>query len=90
MLYTTAGRSPVSVIFQSINSRSWQNTDHRHSPLGQIPRGQYICMLPAGTAASAGDRLQVDESSYEIRRLEKMRMGSQTVYLWGLCVEREG
>ena len=90
LLHTEAGKTLVSVILQSINSQSWQNTDHRYSVLGQVPRGQYIGMLPAGTAVAEGDRILLDGDTYEIRRLEKMRIGRQTAYLWSLCVKREG
>lgn len=90
VLYTAAGEETVQVIFQSINSRSWQNMDLEYNPLGKVPRGQYLCMLPAGTAAEEGDKLGLDGKKYEIRKLEKMYIGSEVQYLWGLCLERKG
>ena len=80
----------VTGFFYSVNSRSWQNMEQAVGPLGEIPRGQYICILPAATAAKAGDTIVVGEKSYRIRRVEDMRSGEQVVYRWSLCVERGG
>lgn len=89
-LYTANTQTKVQVIFQSINSRSWQNMDLEYDPLGKVPRGQYLCMLPAGTVAEEGDKLGLNGKKYEIRKLEKMYLGSEIQYLWGLCLERKG
>ena len=88
VLYTPSSHMSVRVIFQSVNSRSWQNMQHIHEPLGRVPRGQYLCMLPAGTPASEKDSLILQGKEYEIRKLENMYWGDQVVYLWSLCVEK--
>ncbi len=82
------GAVRVHGIFQSVNSRSWQNMEHVFSPLGRIPRGQYLCMLSAGTAARIGDSIIVENIEHEIRKLENMYLGSDCVYIWCLCVEK--
>lgn len=79
----------VCVFLQSINSRSWQNMEQRYSTLGKIPGGQYVCILPAGTAAE-GDTLRVGSKSYRICRVEEMTVKSCSVYQWGLCNEKGG
>lgn len=81
-------RIPVQVIFQSVNSRSWQNMEYVQSPLGRIPRGQYLCMLPAGSTAEEGGRLVLQEREYEIQKLENIYLGTKIIYIWGLCVEK--
>ena len=89
-LYSKGVRTTVWAVFQSVNSRSWQNMEHGYSPLGRIPRGQYLCILPAGVAAQAGDSLILRGTEYEIRKLENIYLGSRVVYVWGLCVEKGG
>lgn len=78
----------VKVMFHSSNSKNWQNMDKLYCHLGQIPRGQYLCILPAGTAA-VGDSLRVDGEEYRFCVVEDMRMGQETVYQWSLLT-REG
>lgn len=88
VVYSTGAQTQVQAIFQSVNSRSWQNMEHIYSPLGRIPRGQYLCMLPAGTPAQIGDSIIVEKTEYEIRKLENMYLGTEVVYIWVLCVEK--
>ena len=77
-------------IFFSVNSRSWQNMERAFVALGEIPRGQYICVLPADLAVQAGCTVWVEEKAYEIRRAEPVRAGNTAVYSWCLCVEKGG
>lgn len=86
---TVAGQA-ASGFFSSVNSRSWQNMEQAFGPLGEIPRGQYICMLPVAVAVDFGDTVTVGQKSYQIRRVEAMRFGDTTVYQWCLCVEKGG
>ena len=86
----TIGTETVRGFFFSVNSQSWQNMDQSYSSLGEIPRGQYICVLPATAAAAAGDTLVVGEKTYQFRRVEDMRLRDDVLYRWCLCVERGG
>lgn len=79
----------IHVIFYSSNSKSRENMEKRYCPLGQIPDGQYVCILPAGTAA-VDDWLKVDGESYRFCRVEDMRMGQQTLYQWSLLTRKGG
>lgn len=88
ILYTKNGPFYIQAIFQSVNSRFWQNMEHVHTPLGRVPRGQYLCMLPAGTRAQVADSLAVQGKEYDIRKLENMCIGDKVIYIWGLCVEK--
>lgn len=80
----------VRGILFSVNSRSWQNMERAFVSLGEIPRGQYICILPAKTEVEPGCFVTVDGRVYEFRRVEPVRFGKNRVYLWCLCVEKGG
>lgn len=56
-------------------------------PLGEIPRGQYICVLPTGMAA-VGDILRIGGKAYLICRVEEMAVRTGSVYQWALCEEK--
>ena len=83
-------RQEVKAFFHSVNSRSWQNMERMFFPLGEIHRGQYICVLPIGADALAGDTVTVNDHSYKLRRVEEMFVKGGGVYRWGLCVEKGG
>ena len=78
----------VRGFFQPVRSKSWQSMTQLDTPLGEIPRGQYVYIGPAGTAVQEGDVLTVGEKSYFFRRVEPYYYGDETVYFWGLCVEK--
>lgn len=78
----------VKVFFQSINSKSWQNMEKMYHLMGQIPRGQYLCLFPAGTAVKAGDFVEKDNVLYTVCRVEDMAAPAATVYRWALCVQK--
>ncbi len=80
----------VKVFFHSVNSRSWQNMERMFFPLGEIHRGQYICVLPISAVAEAGDTVAVHGKTYVLRRVEEMFAQGQAIYRWGLCVEKGG
>ena len=80
----------VRAFFRPVQSKSWSYLEGEYSPLGEIPRGQYICVLPADLAVQAGCTVWVEEKAYEIRRAEPVRAGNTAVYSWCLCVEKGG
>ncbi len=80
----------IRAFFQPVRSKSWQYLDGDYSPLGEIPRGQYVYIGPVEPAAEAGDTLTVDGKSYWLRRTELVRDGNGPVYCWGMCVEKGG
>ncbi len=85
ILWDGEKRAEVKVFFQSVNSKSWQNMESAVHPLGYLPRGQYVCMLPAGTAVEAGHTLTVEGTNYVVCRVEDMPVSPQPVYRWALC-----
>lgn len=78
----------VRGFFRAVNSKSWQSVEAEASPLGEVSRGQYVYMGPAGTPVREGDTLGLGEKSYLFRRVEAYYYQNQPVYLWGLCVEK--
>lgn len=80
----------VKVFFQSVNSKSWQNMQTVFHPLGRVYGGQYVCILPAGTVAKAGDTLTVAGKNYTVCRVEDMPTSFQPVYRWAICTGKGG
>lgn len=80
----------VRAFFQPVRSKSWQYLEGNYSPLGEIPRGQYVYIGPVEPAAEAGDTVTVGEKSYWLRRSELIRDANGPVYCWGICVEKGG
>ena len=69
-------------------SRSWQNMEREYLPLGEVPRGQYILVVPANAGLLPGDQVERDGKVYVLRRTELMYHRDRPLYLWGLCVEK--
>jgi len=78
----------VRAFFRAVNSKSWQSMESEASLLGEITRGQYVYMGPAGVTIQEGDTLTLGQKQYLMRRVEPYYYGNQAVYLWGLCVEK--
>ena len=78
----------VRGFFQPVRSKSWQSMVNQETPLGEVFRGQYIYIGPPEVEAGDGDILTVGEKDYVFRRVEPYYYGDETVYLWGLCVEK--
>ena len=80
----------IRAFFQPVRSKSWQYLEGNYSPLGEIPRGQFVYIGPVEPGALAGDTLTVDGKDYWLRRTELVRDGNGPVYCWGMCVEKGG
>ena len=81
---------PVRGFFQPVRSKSWQYLEGNYSPLGEIPRGQYVYIGPTEPKAEAGDTLTVEGKDYWLRRSELICDANGPVYCWGMCVEKGG
>ena len=84
------GELPFRAFFQPVRSKSWQYLEGNYSPLGEIPRGQYVYLGPVVPNVSVGDILKVNGKFYRMRRTEYVYDSSEPVYLWGMCVEKGG
>ena len=80
----------IRAFFQPVRSKSWAYLDGEYSPLGEIPRGQYVYIGPVEPAAEAGDSLTVGNKGYWLRRTELIYDANGPVYCWGMCVEKGG
>lgn len=87
-VHNADGIQRVKVFFESVNSKSWQNMQSRYHALGQLPRGQYICRFPKGTAVQAGDTLRVSGTAYLVCRVEDMTGLGGMGYRWALCTKK--
>ena len=76
--------------FQPVRSKSWQYLEGNYSPLGEVPRGQYVYIGPADKIVAFGDTLEVGGKDYMVRRLEPVYYGEEIAYYWGMCVEKGG
>lgn len=80
----------VRAFFQPVRSKSWQYLEGNYSPLGEIPRGQYVYIGPVSPRAEAGDTVTVEGKDYWLRRSELIMDNNGPVYCWGMCVEKGG
>ena len=76
--------------FQPVRSKSWQYLEGNFSPLGEVPRGQYVYIGPADKAVAFGDTLEVGGKDYMVRRVEPVYYGEEVAYYWAMCVEKGG
>ncbi len=90
VLHTATGKQSVQVLFESVNSKTWQNMEARHHVLGKLPKGQYICRFPSKVAVRAGDWLEVRKERYAVCRVEDMLGPGGCVYRWALCTRKGG
>lgn len=88
LLCRAGATQKVRAFFWSDNSTSWQNMERMFLPLGEVPRGQYVCVLPAEISAGVGDTLELEGRQYLVQKLETMYLWTGPVYQWGLCVEK--
>ena len=82
------GERTVKGFFQPVRSRSLQSIVNQETPLGEVFRGQYIYIGPGDAPVQEGELLTLGEKHYYLRRVEPYYYGDQTVYIWGLCVEK--
>ena len=81
-------RFTVRAFFQPVRSKSWQYLEGDYSPLGEIPRGQYVYIGPVEPQANAGDTVYAGGKVYWLRRTELVLDSNGPVYCWGMCVEK--
>lgn len=68
-------------------SLGWQNMQSVYSPLGEVPRGQYLLLLPVEPLLVKGDLLYREGIWYRVRRVEKVFYRDEAIYCWCLCEE---
>ena len=78
----------AQVFFWSINSVSQRNGERLLLPLGRVPVGEYVCILPADVQAQADDTLELEQRQYVIRKVEPMSWHAGAVCQWALCARK--
>ena len=76
--------------FQPVRSKSWQYLEGNFSPLGEVPRGQYVYIGPHTQKLEFGETLKVDGKEYMVRRVEPVHYAQEVAYYWAMCVEKGG
>ena len=80
----------IRVFFQPVRSKSWQYLEGNYSPLGEVPRGQFVYMGPSMVKMNVGDTIRVKDKDYMLRRIEPVYYRDRVAYYWGMCVEKGG
>ena len=89
MVLVQSGRqTAVRAFLQETRSRSQEYAQREFSPLGEICRGLFVYIGPAEPLAEMGDRIRFGDRCFEVRRAEAVKVNDETLYCWGLCVER--
>lgn len=78
----------VRGFFRAVNPTSWQSMESESMILGEITRGQYRYIGPAGVAVEEGDTIKAGNKHYLVRRVEPYFYENETIYLWAACVEK--
>lgn len=78
----------VRGFFRAVNSTSWQSLESKATLLGEITRGQYSYIGPAGVTVREGDTIALGKKAYLVRRVEPYYYGNEPIYLWAMCVEK--
>ncbi len=81
---------PFRGFLQHSRSKSWQNMEHQAGPMGKIPRGQYVLILPMEPEIAEGDTVVQDALAVQVRRIETVMLGDKSMYRWGLCIKKGG
>lgn len=83
-----AAERNVKGFFQPVRSKSLQSVVSHSTALGQMDRGQFVYIGPGDVTVEEGDELALGDQRYVFRRTEVYRYGEETVYNWGLCMEK--
>ena len=80
----------IRAFFQPVRSKSWSYLEGEYSPLGEIPRGQYVYIGPVDPRAEVGDDIRINYTFYRVRRSEIIMGSFGPLYCWAICVEKDG
>lgn len=84
------GNIEIKGILQIVGAASRQNMQIDFTPLGEVPRGRYLLLVPAEPEVSKGDVMTKNGSGryFTISRVEQVWFREKTIYCWCLCEER--
>lgn len=81
---------PFKGFLQHSGSKSWQNMRAQYCPMGRIPAGQYVLLVPVVPEITEDDVLVCGELQVVVRNMETVMAGDKPLYRWGLCVRKGG
>ena len=90
MLYQNGRGYNLRAFFRPVQSKSWSYLEGEYSPLGEIPRGQYVYIGPAEPMAEVGAEIRINYTFYRVRRSEVIMGFTGPLYCWAMCVEKGG
>lgn len=85
---TSAGEVRTAVFFRGIRSDAWRNVERVFTPLGEVPQGRYVCLLPADVKAEPEAEITLDGKTYLLRSIQPVAAFTDMAYQWCLCVEK--
>ena len=59
-----------------------------YTPLGELPKGQYLMLLPFLYTVQVEDQVMYAGKWYIVRRVERVWFREEAIYYWCLCEER--
>lgn len=90
VLYHGGESYNMRAYFRPVQSKSWSYLEGEYSPLGEIPRGQYVYIGPVDPMAEVGDEIRINYITYRVRRSEVINGFTGPMYCWAMCVEKGG
>lgn len=87
---TVQETSGISITYGFLENMATSAKRHilpEYSPLGQIPQGHYLMLLPINKVR-VGKQVMYNGKMYIMRRVERVCLGSTAIYDWCLCEER--
>lgn len=87
-LETENGVREVKVLFRPVKSDAWLHARREFTPLGELPIGRYVCLLPADAETQREATLTLMGRQFLLRRIEPIAVFSEIAGQWCLCVEK--
>lgn len=84
------GNYDVKGIMQIVGAASRQNMQTEFTPIGEVPRGRYLLLVPLEPELKKGDVLVKEDEKryYTVCRVERIWFQEKGLYCWCLCEER--
>lgn len=86
-LQTAEGAETVYGFVHHTASSARKHLLPEYTPLGEIPQGHYLMLLPVDRA-TIGQLVMHDGRWHIVRRIERIYVGSKALYDWCLCEKR--
>lgn len=85
---SATGQRPGRALLRPVRSEALKSIRRTFSPLGELSRGRYVCLLLSDSPAQPEDTLILSEGEYVLRQAEQVAPLVQGVCQWCLCVRK--